>query len=253
MRRRPCAVVFLRTQSFEERDSASSCSHSAAAFHQTQRVLPGFGSHTDRFASHFGSLSGATGRGSGLERPDIRNCCTIWVGFFRVCVADLQSELESDQLRFVSSARRDHYQVPGRSAAAAGHRHPRHWRIRHGRFLHELLLQVHTPGPGMLWTVSPYYHFTNRHSSTSAARMTSLQPRRITTRRAMLSAAPITPLAITNGRSAGAHFGRIPLRPSTTPCCSASPRTTAATSRCASGRAAGGGGRLRFADDTASN
>src|ERR1019366_3467842 len=64
-----------------------------------------------------------------------------------------------DQLRLVTSLRQDHFQVPkdpGEQGSV----------IRDARDESDALANfswIHTASPGLMWTISPFYHFNRAH------------------------------------------------------------------------------------------
>jgi outer membrane receptor for ferrienterochelin and colicin len=120
-------------------------------YNQTNEYM-NFGSHTNRFA-YYGSLSGSrTDRG--LERVDIpilHDQSASFSGFTSM----LFNPTTMNQLRFVASSRRDHYQVPNTVVDQA--KGIRDVEIASDTFTN--VTWVHTGSNGTLLTISPYYHF----------------------------------------------------------------------------------------------
>jgi hypothetical protein len=114
------------------------------------------GSHTERFAWY---ASGAGSRTDfGLERPDsqILHDLSASASGFTSLVFNPNG---SNQLRLVSSLRHDHYQVPNIPAQQVmGLRDTQNADDAFTNFS-----WVHTAGPGILWTISPYYHYNRGH------------------------------------------------------------------------------------------
>jgi outer membrane receptor protein involved in Fe transport len=120
-------------------------------YHSTNEYL-NFGSHTDRFA-YFGSLAGSrTDRG--LERVDIpviHDQSASFSGFNSL----IFNPSPMNQLRWVNSFRRDHYQVPNTvGQQAIGIRD-----IENATDGFSNFTWVRTSPTGVLMTISPYYHF----------------------------------------------------------------------------------------------
>jgi hypothetical protein len=129
---------------------------SAGNFFQTDDQL-NFGGHTNRFA-YYTSLSGNR-TDLGLQSPTsavIHDAANGFGGFGSLIYnADSQ-----DQLRFVGQVRRDFYQVPFDPNDPG----------TQGQFLHDANVEndsfvtfswVRTFSPGLLLTVSPFYHFNS--------------------------------------------------------------------------------------------
>ena len=111
-----------------------------------------FGSHTQRFA-YFGSLNGNRSN-YGLETPgpDVLHDRVWGLGGMASLIYNRDA---NNQLRFVMSLRRDDYQIPNDpDAQAAGTRD-----VERERDVVGDLSWVHTFQPGLLLTVSPFYHF----------------------------------------------------------------------------------------------
>jgi outer membrane receptor for ferrienterochelin and colicin len=113
-----------------------------------------FGSHTERFA-YFGSLSGNR-TDLGLETPAAKTLHDeAWgvSGFGSVTY----NMTPSDQLRVVGSSRRDDYEVPNTPEQQFDG--IRDNQTEHDSFLN--LTWAHTTKNGILFTLSPFYHFNN--------------------------------------------------------------------------------------------
>jgi outer membrane receptor protein involved in Fe transport len=111
------------------------------------------GSHTQRFA-YYASLSGSR-TNLGLETPTpvtIHDLGDGYGGFASLFF----NATPSDQLRLVTSARADHFQVPNTpDQQLAGVRDIQNERDAFANFS-----WVHTAGSGVLLTISPFYHFS---------------------------------------------------------------------------------------------
>jgi outer membrane cobalamin receptor len=138
-----------------ERNNEGELVLSAGNFFQTDDQV-NFGGHTNRFA-YYTSLS-ANRTNLGLETPTsaVIHDAANGVGGFGSLIYNLDSQ---NQLRFVAQARRDFYQVPF---------DPNDPNIDPGNFFHDAnretdsfvtLSWAHTFNPGLLLTVSPFYHF----------------------------------------------------------------------------------------------
>ncbi len=111
-----------------------------------------FGDHTQRFA-YYASVSGNR-TDLGLQTPTadvIHDQASSVSGFTSL----IFNATPVDQLRLVASARHDHFQVPNApDDQAAGIRDIERERDAFANFS-----WVHTAGPGVLLTLSPFYHF----------------------------------------------------------------------------------------------
>ena len=134
-----------------ERNNEAEFSTTYGSFNQTNNQL-NFGSHTDRFA-YYGSVNGNRSD-YGLETPgpDVLHDRVWGLGGFASLIYNVDP---ANQLRFVTSLRRDDYQVPNNPLTqAAGVRDVEHERDDVTDFT-----WAHTFTPGVLLTVSPFYHY----------------------------------------------------------------------------------------------
>ena len=124
---------------------------SYGSYNQTNDQLS-FGSHTDRFA-YYGSFEGnRSDLGLMTPVPQVIHDMNSGLGGFGTLIFNATPK---DQLRLVASVRSDHYQIPNTSKQqAAG---IRDLDLEQDRFVN--FSWVHTFGPGVLLTVSPFYHF----------------------------------------------------------------------------------------------
>jgi outer membrane receptor protein involved in Fe transport len=124
---------------------------SYGSFNQTNDQLS-FGGHTDRLA-WFGSFSGnRSDRGLMTPVPQAIHDMDSGLGGFGTLIFNATPQ---DQLRLVGSARGDHYQIPNTpEQQSAG---IRDLDLERDAFVN--FSWVHTFGPGMLLTVSPFYHY----------------------------------------------------------------------------------------------
>ncbi|HEV2348788.1 MAG TPA: TonB-dependent receptor [Terriglobia bacterium] len=134
-----------------ERNREAELVTSYGNFHQTDDQFS-LGDHTERFA-YFASLGGNRSD-LGLEAPTsavIHDRDNGYSGF-----GSLIFNLDpNDQLRLITSQRRDYYQIPNDAdQQAAGARDGE----REGDAFVDFSW-VHTAGPGLLLTASPFYHF----------------------------------------------------------------------------------------------
>ncbi|HET7213320.1 MAG TPA: TonB-dependent receptor [Terriglobia bacterium] len=111
-----------------------------------------FGGHTDRLA-WFGSFAGnRSDRGLMTPVPEAIHDMDSGLGGFGTLIFNATPQ---DQLRMVGSVRGDHYQIPNTPEQQnAG---IRDLDVERDAFIN--FSWVHTFGPGMLLTVSPFYHY----------------------------------------------------------------------------------------------
>ena len=134
-----------------ERDNEGELITTFGTFHQTNDQA-NFGGHTERFA-WFASVNGNRSD-YGLETPgpDVLHD-RVW-GLAGMATL-IYNRDANNQFRFVTSLRRDDYQIPNdQDAAAAGIRDVERERDAVASFS-----WVHTFQPGLLLTVSPFYHY----------------------------------------------------------------------------------------------
>jgi outer membrane receptor for ferrienterochelin and colicin len=134
-----------------ERSNEAELFTTYGTFHQTNDQV-NFGSHTEKFA-YFGSVNGNRSD-YGLETPgpDVFHDRASGFGGMATLVYNRDA---SNQFRLVTSLRRDDYQVPNDLDAQKGG-------IRDLERERDALGSVswaHTFRPGMLLTVSPFYHY----------------------------------------------------------------------------------------------
>ncbi|HVP48384.1 MAG TPA: TonB-dependent receptor [Bryobacteraceae bacterium] len=120
-------------------------------FHQTNDQV-NFGSHTERFA-YFASLNGnRSDYGLQTPGPDVLHDRVWGLGGMATLIYNRDAD---NQFRFVTSLRRDDYQIPNDpDAQAAGARDLERERDAVMNFS-----WAHTFQPGLLMTVSPFYHY----------------------------------------------------------------------------------------------
>jgi outer membrane receptor protein involved in Fe transport len=111
-----------------------------------------FGSHTEKFA-YYASLNGnRSDYGLSTPGPDVLHDRVWGLGGMATLIYNYD---ENNQTRFVTSLRRDDYQIPNDpDAQAAGIRD-----IEHESDALMNFSWVHTFQPGLLLTVSPFYHY----------------------------------------------------------------------------------------------
>jgi outer membrane receptor protein involved in Fe transport len=134
-----------------ERNNEGELLTTYGTFHQTNDQV-NFGSHTEKFA-YFASFN-ANRSDYGLETPgpDVLHDRVSGFGGMGTLVYNRDA---NNQLRFVTSIRRDDYQVPNDAdGQAAGIRD-----VERERDALANLSWVHTYRPGVLLTISPFYHY----------------------------------------------------------------------------------------------
>ena len=134
-----------------ERNNEAELFTTFGTFHQTNDQV-NFGSHTEKFA-YFGSVNGNRSD-YGLETPgpDVLHDRVWGVGGMTTLIYNRDA---NDQFRFVTSLRRDDYQIPNDpDAQDAGVRDVERERDALGS-----VSWAHTFRPGMFLTVSPFYHY----------------------------------------------------------------------------------------------
>jgi hypothetical protein len=134
-----------------ERTSEGELYTTAGTFHQTNEQV-NFGSHTEKFA-YYASLNGNRSD-YGLETPgpDVLHDRVWGLGGMSTLIYNRDA---NDQFRFVTSMRRDDYQIPNDpNAEAAGVRD-----IERERDALASFSWAHSFQPGFLLTVSPFYHY----------------------------------------------------------------------------------------------
>jgi outer membrane receptor protein involved in Fe transport len=146
-----------------ERNNEAELILSAGNFYQTDDQL-NLGGHTNHFA-YYGSVSGNR-TSLGLETPTsaVIHDAANGFGGFASLIYNLDS---SDQLRLVTQLRRDFYQVPFDPNGPN----------TQGQFLRDAnrendsfvtFLWVRTFSPGLVLSVSPFYHFNSANYESSA-------------------------------------------------------------------------------------
>jgi outer membrane receptor protein involved in Fe transport len=120
-------------------------------FHQTNDQV-NFGSHTEKFA-YYASLNGnRSDYGLSTPGPDVLHDRVWGLGGMATLIYNYDA---NNQTRFVTSLRRDDYQIPNDpDAEAVGIRD-----IEHESDALMNFSWVHTFQPGLLLTVSPFYHY----------------------------------------------------------------------------------------------
>jgi outer membrane receptor protein involved in Fe transport len=152
---RAYGVFNVVTRSGFERNRQAELVTSYGNFNNTNNQVS-FGSHSERFA-YYGSLSGYRSD-YGLQAPVTDNFHnqTSGLGGFASLIFN---RTPADQFRVMTSLRGDHYQVPNDpEQQSAGVRD-----IQDERDAFVNFSWLHTAGPGIVFTVSPFYHFNRAH------------------------------------------------------------------------------------------
>jgi outer membrane receptor protein involved in Fe transport len=134
-----------------ERNNEGELFTTFGTFHQTNDQV-NFGSHTEKFA-YYASVNGNRSD-YGLETPGPEVLYDrVWgLGGMGTLVYNRDA---NNQFRFITSLRRDDYQIPnGPDTAAAGMRD-----TERERDAVATISWVHAFQPGVLLTISPFYHF----------------------------------------------------------------------------------------------
>jgi outer membrane receptor protein involved in Fe transport len=143
------------TPSGFERSHDAELALSYGNFHTTDDQI-NFGGHSERFA-YYASLDGSRSD-LGLATPtsDVIHAQQSGLGGF---LSLLYNPSARDQVRWIASLRGDHYQIPNTPhEQAAG--------LRDLDLEHDDLLGfqwVHTTSGGLLFSLSPYYHYNSAH------------------------------------------------------------------------------------------
>src|SRR6202047_2505121 len=154
-----------------ERNNEAELVLSAGNFYQTHDHL-NFGGHTNRFA-YYGSVNGnRTNLGLAPPTSAVIHDAANGFGGFTSLIYTLNS---ADQLRLVAQVRRDFYQVPFDLNNPS----------TQGQFLHDANREndsfvtfswVRTLSPGLLLTVSPFFHFNSADYRSSPLDLPSSAP-----------------------------------------------------------------------------
>jgi outer membrane receptor protein involved in Fe transport len=148
---RTYGIFNVVTRSGFERSHQAELVTSYGSYNSTDNQLS-FGSHSDRFA-YYASVNGnRTDLGLETPTPEILHDRANGFGAFTSLIFNASP---SDQLRFVGSARQDHYQVPNdpeTQAALVSDREREQDAFGN-------LSWIHTYSTNLVLTVSPFYHF----------------------------------------------------------------------------------------------
>ncbi len=148
---RTYSIFNIITRSGFERNREAEIILNYGSFNETNSQI-NFGSHTNRFA-YYASFSGNR-TDLGLQTPVAENIHDTGsgIGGFASLIFNATSK---DQLRMVTSLRRDQFQVPNLPAdEVAGIRD-----VQRERDAFVNVSWLHTFGTGTVLTVSPFYHF----------------------------------------------------------------------------------------------
>ncbi len=147
---RTYAVFNVVPRSGFERNGEAELFTTYGTFHQTNNQL-NFGDHTEKFA-YFASVNGNRSD-YGLETPGpaVRHDRVWGLGGMGTLIYNRDAD---NQLRFVTSVRRDDYQIPYDPGSEEIARD-----VERERDGFASLSWVHSFQPGVLLTVSPFYHY----------------------------------------------------------------------------------------------
>jgi len=152
---RSYGVFNVITRNGFERNNQGELVLSYGSFHSTDDQLS-FGSHTQRFA-YYASVDGNRSD-LGLETPVAKGLHDAENGLGGFASLIFNST-PSDQLRLVTSVRRDHYQIPNTYEQESSG--TRDVQAEQDDFVD--FSWAHTYGDHVLLTVSPFYHFNRAH------------------------------------------------------------------------------------------
>lgn len=149
---RTFGVFNVVTRSGFERNRQAELVTSFGSFNNTNDQIS-FGDHTERFA-YYGSLTGYR-TDLGLETP-VRSVINDQAAGLSAFTSLIFNKDAANQLRLVASARGDHYQVPINPTD------PLH-DVEDERDDFVNFSWLHAIGPGVSFTLSPFYHFNRAH------------------------------------------------------------------------------------------
>ncbi len=134
-----------------ERNNEAQLVATYGSFHQTNDQFS-FGSHTERLAYYVGINGNRSDYGLQTPTPALIHDRADGLGGFGSLIYNRSPK---DQFRLVAAIRRDDYQIPNSADdQASGVRD-----VDRERDALVNLSWVHTAAPGLLFTVSPFYHF----------------------------------------------------------------------------------------------
>lgn len=139
------------TPSGFSRDNELDLQTTYGSFHQTDDLLS-LGSHTERFAYYASIAGNRSDLGLSTPSPAVLHDQTSGLGAFG---SILYNPTPSNQLRFITSVRGEHYQIPNTAGQQADG--IRDLDIERDDFFG--FTWAHTDPGGTVLTVSPFYHF----------------------------------------------------------------------------------------------
>lgn len=134
-----------------ERNNEAELAATYGSFHQTNDHLT-LGSHTERFAYYVGLNGNRTDLGLAAPTSAVIHDRGFGFGGFGSLIYNRSAK---DQYRLVAAMRRDDYQIPNSAGDQANG-------VRDREQERDTLLNfswVHSARPGLLLTISPFYHF----------------------------------------------------------------------------------------------
>lgn len=134
-----------------ERNNDAEITAGFGSFYQTNDQIS-FGGHSQRFAYYASFNGNRSDLGLETPGPQVLHDRDFGLGGFGTLVFNVNA---ANQLRLVASLRGDQYQIPNTPAQQALGTSD----VERERDAFVNLSWVHTAGPGMLLTVSPFYHF----------------------------------------------------------------------------------------------
>jgi outer membrane receptor protein involved in Fe transport len=139
---------------------------SAGNFYQTDDQI-NFGSHTNKFAYYVSANGNRTNLGLQTPTPAVIRDAANGYGVFGSLIYNLSSQ---DQLRFIGQLRRDYYQVPfdPNDPSLPVTTPPQY--LKDANQESDAIATfswVHTFSPGLLLTVSPFYHYNRANYKSS--------------------------------------------------------------------------------------
>ena len=152
---RTYGVFNVVTRSGFERDRQGEVVLGYGSYNNTDNQIS-FGDHSERFA-WLGSLSGYR-TDLGLETPTTHVLHDLGSGLGGYGSL-IFNQSATDQLRLITSVRRDHYQVPNTPEQQAAGIHD----VENERDAFVNLTWLHSINPNTVLTVSPFYHFNRAH------------------------------------------------------------------------------------------
>src|SRR6202163_4985786 len=140
-----------------ERNNEAEVTLSAGNFYQTDDQI-NFGGHTNRFAYYASANGNRTNLGLQTPTSAVLHDAANGYGGFVSLMFNLDSR---DQLRFVSSLRRDHYQIPYAPDNPLNNPGTTLRDANRENDSFAAFSWVHTFSPGLVLTVSPFFHYNS--------------------------------------------------------------------------------------------